>query len=118
MDHVVAATPINQNVILVTRKPGIEPIEDAIECRPCNQLPALGAEDADGSLRAGNDVEHAFPKEWREQPAAGAEDDQIVILLRLIELAGSQMMNAAFTRQHRIDQLAAQPRGEIVGIVA
>ena len=28
------------------------------------------------------------------------------------------MMNAAFTRQHCIDQLAAQPRGEIVGIVA
>ena len=28
------------------------------------------------------------------------------------------MMNPAFTRQYCIDQLAAQPRGEIVGIVA
>src|SRR4249920_341024 len=110
MNRVIAATPINQNVIFVTRKPRVEPIEDAIECRPCNQLPALGAEDANGSLRAGYDVEHSVPEEWREQAAAGTEDDQIVVLLRLIEHGCSQMMNATFTRQHCIDQLAAQPR--------
>ena len=36
---------------------------------PCNQLPALGTEDADGSIRAGNDVEHSVPEEWRGSDA-------------------------------------------------
>ena len=36
-----------------------------------------------------NDIKHSIPKERREQTAAGAENDQIVVPLCLIEQAGS-----------------------------
>ena len=45
MNDIVAATPEHQHVILVTREPGIEPVEDTVECRPRDQFPALRAED-------------------------------------------------------------------------
>ena len=108
MDDVAAAAPIHQHVVLITREPCVQPLDHAVDRRARDQFAALGAENADRRLGAGNHVEQFVTEQRWKKAAAGAEHDQVVVAARFIERAKRQMMHVCLARQQGVDHVAAE----------
>src|SRR5215813_13861009 len=52
MPYIAAPASVHQNIVFIAGEPGVEPVDQAIEGRPRNELAILRAEDADPGLAA------------------------------------------------------------------